>query len=429
MTKGRITYRFVRPEPPDGPEKPPVLRPPGSSPSAPPESAVIPLFRGDEDEALRSAAGRSAWEEEADRIERLILESGSARGLTEPGAGGDAGGGEPEAFTGPARADSVVYRRVPNRAKRTAVSLLMSGLGAVLTGVLLGSFVIQFFRAAPVPSAPPAGVGPAQENAGLADPLAGQRPAPAGGDGPDRPEGTGPDGAGPAGETARLLVLVPERTYYVVQNGVFSTREGAEAAAELLRDKGYAGAVVEDGKLAVFAGMADDRDDALLIARRLEADDLEVYIKPVVLPALDASAGGIAGSEAVLHHAAESRKLMDLVLDVVLGCMNGAQSAGMPEAAWRELQEAHRIWTERAQGGMAAEGDGGAESAVRAADRAVAHAMAAFERYAKDPSEAYLWQVQTALLEHLAAQMQIADLLSLHAAPGAVPAEPAGIAA
>ena len=436
MMKGRITYRFVQPDATDADASRaadgrmwlPVSRPPGEEPSGSSNAAVIPLFPEDGSGDCGFGTGHAAREDEADRIERLILESGAGRGRLAADDFRDGDFGEARDEREPARPEHAVYRRVQHRpATRNAWLLLMSGLGAVLTGILLGSFVIQLFRGAPPPPLlPAAGEAGTEREAGFAGHGGTGRTngwpdrADAGGEAGTEGEGTSPDG-----DAAPLPVFLPERTYYVVQHGVFSSPEGAAAAADLLRDSGYAGAVEDDGKLAVYAGMAPGRDEALVIARRLEAKRLDVYIKPVVLPALDAASGGWPGAGDALAHAAESRLLMDLVLDVTIECLKGPET-GLPEDRWRELREAHRNWTERA---LAAEAGSAPESDVRAVNRAVASAMAALERYAKEPAEAYMWQVQTALLEHLIAQKQMAVSLSASAQPGSRTAEPAGISA
>jgi stage II sporulation protein B len=425
MDKGRITWRF------DGEEPQAYAKPVPARPSSPGKPAVqehgsvIPLFPEDLDGFLRpvpAARGRDERKEEADRIERLILESGTAAGKArERDAAGEAGPGVEgdEPVTLP---DVAVYRRVRQPGIRGWPTLLLSGIGAILTGLLLGSFVFHFFRGEPVPAALPPGSAAehaAAEAAG--DPL-GERSIPGETDGALPSSGADERDAGiPGGGVYRL----PEKTYYVVQNGVFSSREGADAAAALLRDKGYAGAVEEGDKLAVYAGMADDRDDALLIARQLEAQKLDIFIKPVGLPAIDIPAGAWPGAETLAAYLAESRKLMDLVMDVSLGHLNESTPGSLTEGERADLKEAHRRWTEAASGlpeFSAAE----AQNAVRSIGRAAGNAMAAMEQYGKTPSSAYLWQAQTALLDHLVAQKRVLEWLATDGSPGAGTLLPAG---
>lgn len=403
MSRNKITYRFEQPVLP-APEAPPSGRLSAETADAE-DGHVIPLFR--EDVAGRRYVPRLN-EAEADRIERLILESTHAWPPDDSGTEGDGTGGEP------GLPETVLYRRNRSRRRKDGAALLMSGLGAILTGVLIGSFVFQFFR-----GEPDAPVVPVAEN-GSALPGISE---------PDWTEGAGPDllpwtGEGTDfGETGRTDAWsrLPEQTYYVVQHGVFSSQDGADAAAGQLREKGWAGAV--DGqRFAVYAGIADDRDDALLIARQLEAEQLEVFIKPFVLPA--ATLPGDV-TETFAAYVAESRSFMDLVLDVSLLHLYEAAPGAMADGRWEELKEAHRRLTERTNVLPDMAGSA-AQRAVQAMNRSADSAMAAMEQYAKKPSAAYLWQAQSALLDHLIAQKQLLDMLVRDEPPGTGTETPAG---
>jgi len=424
MDKGRITWRF------DGEEPQVYAKPVPARPSSPGKPAVqehgsvIPLFPedlGGVPAHVPAARGNDERKEEADRIERLILESGTAagKGNDREAAEGwlDVEGDEPETLP-----DMAVYRRVRQRGSRGWPALLMSGIGAVLTGLLLGSFVFHFFRGDPVPAGLPPGSDAetaATETAG--DPLR-ERTIPGETDGVLPSSGGEDRDAGvPAGGVHHL----PEKTYYVVQNGVFSSREGADAAAALLRDKGYAGTVEEGDKLAVYAGLADDRDDALLIARQLEAQKLDIFIKPVGLPAVDIPAGAWPGAETLAAYLAESRNLMDLVMAVSLRHLNESMPGALSEGERSDLKEAHRRWTEAANG-LPEFSSAEAQNAVRSISRAAGNAMAAMEQYGKSPSAAYLWQAQTALLDHLVTQKRVLEWLATDGSPGSGTLLPAG---
>lgn len=419
MNKGKITVRFERsPEPGADLAENPAPAPAGQA--APAGGAVIPLFREDVGGVSRQASARSAAEAEAERIERLIRESETAAGRP-AGRGGEAadaddlyGPGE-----GPEWADGAAYRRMAGRRRKGGIALLLSGLGAILTGVLLGSLVTELFRGEPgpaVPSAgdgqdgPPASVAPLQDHPAEAAPglqLPSEEAAPAAAGGP------------------RGLIRLPEQTYHVVQNGVFRSRVGAEEAANLLRERGYAGAVESGEQFAVYAGVASARDDALLIARQLEAGRMDVFIKPVELPAFELSADAWPDGAAVLQAFAESRALMDLIMETSLRHLHEASPGALPDGEWRELEAAHRRWTERANG-LPEPADAEAARLIRDAGRAADSAMAAMEQYAKKPSAAYLWQAQAAMLDHLIARKQALDMLAARQPPAPGPAPPAG---
>src|SRR5690606_5688473 len=106
MMKGRITYRFVQPDATDA------------------DASRAADGRGD----CRFGTGHAAREDEADRIERLILESGAGRGRLAADDFRDGDFGEARDEREPARPEHAVYRRVQHRpATRNAWLLLMSG--------------------------------------------------------------------------------------------------------------------------------------------------------------------------------------------------------------------------------------------------------------------------------------------------------------
>lgn len=412
MSKAKLTYRFEQRMQPERPEP---------SPSETPHENIIPLFREDFHAGPDISVSRTARETEADRIERLIrssdsLRHGAGEGSDEPDAGDDSGGTDRHglaAHDGILVAEEaeqpgyVTYRRLQTRKKKDGLTLVLSGIGAILTGILIGSFIFSFFRgSADLPAASPAaapGAYGGAANGELPEQLPDFRET-----GPLAENGT--PAAGTAG-TASVVHHLPEQVYYVVQNGVFRSKEGADTASDQLRDKGLAGAVEEGAVLAVYAGMAKDRDDALLIAQQLQAEQLELFIKPYELPEFSLTQDTDAATAALLACLADGRALADLMLDISLQHIGKTTPGAIPDGHWQAVKAAHQQWTETASRVPDLAEDRLA-SASQAMNRAMAEGMAALEQYAKSPSEAYLWHVQSALLEVVIAQKQVLELLA-----------------
>lgn len=411
MSKTKITFRIGEPEPGESRE-PIILLPPGERVNREDQAVVIPLFREDVAESGRFIR-KSPYEEETDRIERLIRESGRTSAGFEPAVGNPPISGpddEPrlqEAFEGvpfleePVAREAPVYRRVQSRAGKGGISLLLSGLGAILTGLLLGSIIFDYFRGEPDMAAPLAGgEGRPQTEAA---PFRESESAETGGDLAPQAGESGTEGA-----AGWAWLPLPEKTYYVVQNGVFSTKEGAAEAVGQLREKGLAGAVEDGEKLAVYAGIAEDRDDALLIAQQLKAEQMEIFIKPYVLPELTLPSDGTPDGSALLDYVTESRTLMGEMMEITLRHLNEADPKAIPDDRWQKVKAAHQRWTEAANR-LPSLADDGANAAIGDMNRAVASAMSALEQYGKKPAAAYLWQAQSAMMEHAIAQKKWLD--------------------
>jgi stage II sporulation protein B len=194
--------------------------------------------------------------------------------------------------------------------------------------------------------------------------------------------------------------VVPERTYYFVQNGVFSSREGAAAALGLLKEKGLSGAVEAGDAYSVYAGAAANRDDALLIGHHLQNEGFEVYVKPYVLPAFDAAVSGGAAEE-LAEYLRRSRELAGAVLEICAVRLNEARPEPLAEAEAERLKRLHQQWTEQANRLAASASSDPVQEKL---NTALNSAMLTLERYDKDPVHAYLWQAQAAAADHIIAQ-------------------------
>lgn len=420
MNKAKMTYRFEHQVQPVQSDPASAKQRQDTNPSdRDAEGNIIPLFREDFPAGTDKRIPRDNRETEADRIERMIRSSGSVR------QGTGAGRGEPDGddasvpdrggmqvyegidFVEETDAPGyVTYRRSQTHHKKDGASLVLSGIGAILTGILIGTLIFSFFRGdAGFPAAS------SESGNGLVD--GSLIDVTAGGDQVGGETGMSPeDGTVSVGmiDPDAVLHQLPEHVYYVVQNGVFRSRAGADTAADQLRDKGLAGAVEEGDIVAVYAGMAGDRDDALLVAQQLQAEQMEMFIKPYVLPEISLPVDSGAVDTALLAYVAEGRKLADGMLAMTLRHMGKSSPEAIPDGHWQELKAAHQRWTAAANQ-LPDLAEDRLAAASQAMDRAMAGAMAAMEQYAKSPSETYLWQVQSALLDHLIAQKRMLELL------------------
>lgn len=395
MSKARITYRFDQETPAAAPDK-------GDFGEASAEDTRQwtsgPLYRQDDEYMRDYGAWKSPYDAEADRIEQLIRQSGAER--------------EADAWTrdGEERDDfrpRAAYTRVLPQYEETGrttyrkkarpsswLAMSVSLAGAIVTGVILGVFILSMFR------------GEAPPDAGQPGPVSGD--ALAGEETAVDPGVSGLDGA-LAGDGMQPLALnLPEQTYYFVQFGVFAGREGADAALEQLKAKGLAGAVLSGERHAVFAAAAASRDDALLLSHHLQSEQLEVFIKPFVLPAVGTllwQSSGVSG-EQLAAYAADSRLLAGLVLSVTALGVNEAAASSLAGDALAELKGQHQQWLEQANA-LAGAAPADKAQLLEQMNTAMNSAVANLEQYEKKPDHTYLWQAQAQAAQALIAQQRL----------------------
>ena len=100
---------------------------------------------------------------------------------------------------------------------------------------------------------------------------------------------------------------------YILQFGVFSTLEGAQAAQNQLRQLGIASAYEAREKHVVYAGLTPDRNSALLLSNQLSSLDLETYVKPYERPAIQAIQWGDSEAEHVQAYFTDGADLARMV--------------------------------------------------------------------------------------------------------------------
>jgi stage II sporulation protein B len=366
---------------------------------------------------------RSPFAEEADRVERIIRESqqdynGDTGYYREP---------EPERVERTAAHESASPQREPwfepqlgAKVRRSSnppwLRIIASVSGAVVTGVAFGFFVLSMFTdrnasnhvAAPgttaVQTAPANGGKDAQQQgnaaAGADKAAAGQTPA------ADKPA------VSAAGAGSLITVNLPGKTYSFLQNGVFSTQQSAEAAQAELKKKGFAAAADLGEKTVVYAGFALTREDAVTLSRQFRSSKLDVYVKPVEVPAVSKLKwSGSAKSDAVGSYFTQGDKLVQMIAGFTLLHLEETKPTALEDASAASVKSAQQAWI--AAGTSVKEGAGeDAKQGMQKMATAMNAAVASMDEYKKNPSAAYLWQAQGALMQYILAEKTLLTQLS-----------------
>ncbi|QJC52945.1 hypothetical protein HGI30_16135 [Paenibacillus albicereus] len=320
-------------------------------------------------------------------------------GYDEPGAWPSGPVIEPDAAR-PARAAGKSARA--KRAARTAegpgpswLKVLLSIAGAIATGAVLGYMTLTLFAGQ--------GLMPDRDKQ-AADASAAVR----GGLDEESPSSAAAGSETAAKEAATVRSVAagwPERTYQLLQYGVFSSKASAEAAAAELKKAGLASALRHDGDYRVYAGVAGSRAQAEQLAGGMTGT--EVYLKGLKLPSVPELA--FAGT-------ADQLNAYDEGASGLIGDLAGQTAALLAGDAAKSDAASRADWTKRLDEWLKTAADAGPNwsgkpmqgSAGALAD-ALRQAGAELKAYEGSPKAATLWAVQAQLTAAALAQLELRE--------------------
>ncbi len=274
---------------------------------------------------------------------------------------------------------------------------------AVVTGALFGYFVLALFTSSPntnqtagtIPSESTLGNSVANTGTGKTNSTTGD--ASTKGNTGKSSAGTTNTQASASNSTPKVKVQVPAASYYMLQYGVFSNKDGLNAAVKELSDKGFAAAALTTSDdYRVYVGMSTDQQQAQLLRQTLS--DMDVYVKQVDVPALNqiAFTGDKAIVESFFKQSNELISQLDAMAQEGLNASSGAEKAN-----WTEL---HQEWTKtaaRVEAGIVNKAD---KTALLKFEQYINTAAVTASEYTKKPVDAHLWSLQTALMEAIFTQ-------------------------
>ncbi|EXX85144.1 hypothetical protein BG53_09485 [Paenibacillus darwinianus] len=279
------------------------------------------------------------------------------------------------------------------------LKVFASVAGAVLTGALFGYLVLSLFAGkSPLPSAEgkaAAKVAPSSSPSLSPSPEArdGSAAAPA--------VPSVPSSGAKAGKSS-VSADFPERTYTMLQFGVFSNEEGMSAALKQLRAKGLAAAADTTDGYRVYAGLAADRVQAADLGKAL--DGVEVYRKEIAVKAVSGFPfNGKSGDAVRFFEAADA--LIRTLGGLTAGLLAGGQPVSLAADEAEAWKEAMRQWSQSAavfRKGAAAD----YQPYIDRLDQSIRTASEAMEEYEKNVSAERLRNAQTALMEAVFVQKE-----------------------
>ncbi|MBO2943943.1 SPOR domain-containing protein [Paenibacillus sp. F411] len=274
----------------------------------------------------------------------------------------------------------------PRAPKASLWKLIGSITAAVLTGLLFGFAVLNSFGGEPR----------ASEHTKPVDSV----PV------PEAAQSQQHDAAGvqPGSEA----VLVPDKTYYLLQYGMFSSEEGAKQAEKELLQSGLAAYGDMDGAYRVYAGISPDREGAKLLSSQLKHSGIELYVKEVVSAGPQTTVLAVSGLPWSLF--IETGGGLASELSAFSALMLGRETGTAADAeTMNRITGLHLQWTEALEllQGMSPE----AESQLKGMAQQMNSAVTALAEYNKNQAKGHLWEIQSGMMNYIMGQKKLISLL------------------
>ncbi|NMO95304.1 SPOR domain-containing protein [Paenibacillus lemnae] len=264
---------------------------------------------------------------------------------------------------------------------------------AVLTGLLFGSVVIRMFGGDESPVTIPQTGTPSRilEKASLG-----------------AAEGQG-DLSVPVEAGVTAVVNIPEKTFYMLQYGVFSTGEGASQAEAELEQAGLAAFGDLAGEHRVYAGVSPDREQAKLLSSQLKGEGIELYVREVLFPG--AQSAVFANEAVALDLFFETGGSLAAELSTLSASMLGKNTGETvdPEMM-KKMTDLHLQWTEALKllnSGLGPQ----SEEELKHMEQSMNSAVTALAEYNKNRSKGHLWEVQSGMMNYIMGQKNLIQSL------------------
>ncbi|MFL1674640.1 SPOR domain-containing protein [Paenibacillus dendritiformis] len=297
--------------------------------------------------------------------------------------------------------------------------VLASVAGALATGAVFGFIALSLFKGEVKLPDPTAGLpnlsGQAEqmsEGGKKAQTASDKQPA----DSVAIPATAQPAGNGDKSEAAWQAagvyvtdVNIPEKTFYMLQYGVFDKPEGAKTAIGELRDKGMAAMEEQEGQHRVYAAIASAREDAMSLSQLLKNRQIDLYVREMSRPALTQLAfqGNSADVEQFME---DSDNVISWLTAQSVAHLEGTESAAFAAKDTEQLRKQHLQWTQhmsKVQKGQPKQSADAWTKLVQAMNTAIS----AVNEYNKQPSTSHLWSIQQAVMQYLSAERSWLDTM------------------
>ncbi|NDI34038.1 hypothetical protein [Chengkuizengella sediminis] len=284
------------------------------------------------------------------------------------------------------------------KTKRPWFKIITSFTGAIIVGIAFGFFVLSFFSDNPqsvseIDQTKIDSISPSDSDEVL-----------------ENENNTSPQPV--VNLNGTISLNIPFQSYFMLQNGVFSSLEGAEEAIAALSNNGFAAVSELNDSYYVFAGMTTNRDDALLLSYKLQQEDLEVYIKTYEIPSIQQMKWNGNDADFVQSYFSQGSDLVDTISELTLIHLKDQSFTSFEDSSLETIKGLHQTWA-----ALIPEVNAGFPEEVKSTfekmNSALSTAMISLEDYQKNPSSSLLWQTQTALMQYTILQKDLLQRISV----------------
>lgn len=213
-------------------------------------------------------------------------------------------------------------------------------------------------------------------------------------------------------EQGTVSVDIPAQSFFVLQNGVFRSMEGAEAAQKDLLSKGFAAVSETTDSYYVYAGITTSKDDALMISYQLQQQELETYIKTYSIPATRHIYWQGEEIKDIENYFLQGNQLARMISNLSIIQLQQPSAVSIENTSMNTLVEAHQSWNNLSS--LVYEGiPEEHKSKIERVNKAMNTTMISLDAYKKNPSYSYLWQTQTALMEYIIQQKELLNSIEV----------------
>ncbi|WP_054027228.1 SPOR domain-containing protein [Bacillus sp. FJAT-28004] len=201
-----------------------------------------------------------------------------------------------------------------------------------------------------------------------------------------------------------------DRSYFMLQFGVFSNTEGRDAAMAQLALKGLAGAAMTSASdYRVYVGMGSDRKEAQVIRNMMPETDLYIKEVNIVNPGKIPFKGDQKVAQTFFDQTAALVQMLD---DLTIAQLEQPTLSPLSDVAADSWKAEHQKWTENAEtlriGIVDADGKSYLDKLIQAMNTAAKTMI----EYDKKPSQAHLWTTQAEVMKVIITQKEWFEKIS-----------------
>ncbi|WP_127588553.1 SPOR domain-containing protein [Paenibacillus koleovorans] len=303
------------------------------------------------------------------------------------------------------------------------VKIVASITGAITTGVLIGFLMLNVFdndKSTDGTSTPTTagqnGVGastaPSTSVTGAGGSLTDNtlKPQPSSG-----AVAGSPTTASASSNLATVAVKIPARNYTLLQYGAFGNQQGAEAAQAELRQLGFGSAAQATDRVYVFAAIAASNADVQAMTTKLKAQRPDVFVKTITVPAVTGMKWGGKQPSSVEAYFSQASKLTTSLTNVTALHLKETKPGPIEDNTLQSIRTAHTAWV--ATAAPLAEGLPEDQRAhLLKMNNAMNTAVRSLEEYKKNPSVSYLWEAQSGVMQYALMESELLKMASVGAA-------------